>query len=48
MNAENNQFIQDVCEMFDNGKITASEFAELLLSIQILPGKHFASKQKVA
>jgi len=35
MNAETNQFIQDVCEMFDNGKITASELAELLLSKQV-------------
>jgi hypothetical protein len=35
MNIETNQFIQDVCEMFDNGKITASELAELLLSKQV-------------
>jgi len=34
MNAEKVQFIQDVCEMFDNGKITATELAELLLSKQ--------------
>jgi hypothetical protein len=28
----NHEFIEEVCQMFDNGNITAAELAELLLS----------------